>query len=330
VAELTGAGPAAVWQNRIVGHADVPPAELVPNPRNWRTHPPEQRQALAGALTEVGWVGEVLVNRTTGRVVDGHLRIELALDRHEPAVPVTYVELTEDEERVVLASLDPIGAMADAEATAFEDLLADLEPADRDLRAFLDELSRQHGFEHVRAGLVDPDEAPDVPAEPTVRLGELYALGDHRLLCGDATDAASVRRAFGQDARADLIWTDPPYGVAYQTKLSTEEAVARHRRTDGLEVANDQPEDIPALLAATFGHAPVKPGGAFYVASPSSGDVLPAFYSALRILVEEYPHFGRHSFRVIQPEHVANTLKDAQPGVRHGVRHASPGRRAAH
>jgi DNA modification methylase len=295
-----------VWRNRIVGHADVPPAELVPNPRNWRTHPAEQQRALAGALTEVGWVGEVLVNRTSGRVVDGHLRIELALDRQEPAVPVTYVELTEDEERLVLASLDPIGAMADAEATALEELLADLEPADGDLRAFLDELARRQGFEHVTAGLVDPDDAPDLPAEPTVRLGELYALGDHRLLCGDATGLESVRRAFGEEAKADLIWTDPPYGVAYQTKLSTEEAVARHRRTDGLEVANDQPEDIPALLRATFGHAPLKAGGSFYVASPSSGDVLPAFYSALAesgmpvrqqlIWVKDVFVMGRHDF----------------------------------
>ena len=111
----------------------------------------------------------------------------------------------------------------------------------------------------IHAGLVDPDDAPDLPDEPTVHLGELYALGDHRLLCGDATDPADVRRVFGEATEADLMWTDPPYGVAYQTKLSTEEAVARHRRTDGLEVANDQPEDIPALLAAAFGEAPLGP-----------------------------------------------------------------------
>jgi ParB-like chromosome segregation protein Spo0J len=103
------------WRNRIVGHADVAPAELVPNPHNWRSHPQEQQRALAGALGEVGWVAEVLVNRTTGHVVDGHLRIERALARHEPTVPVTYVELSEDEERLVLASLDPLAAMATAE-----------------------------------------------------------------------------------------------------------------------------------------------------------------------------------------------------------------------
>jgi hypothetical protein len=100
------AAPAAAWRNRIVGHADVAPAELVPNPRNWRSHPQEQQRALAGALGEVGWVAEVLVNRTTGHVVDGHLRIELALARHEATVPVTYVELSEDEERLVLLFSD--------------------------------------------------------------------------------------------------------------------------------------------------------------------------------------------------------------------------------
>src|SRR6266508_3820607 len=117
---------AAGWKNRIVGHGDVAPADLIPNPRNWRTHPSEQQRALSGALAEVGWVAEVLVNRTTGHVVDGHLRIGLALDRHEPSVPVTYVELTEDEERLVLATLDPLAAMADAESTALAELLAGL------------------------------------------------------------------------------------------------------------------------------------------------------------------------------------------------------------
>jgi hypothetical protein len=92
------------WQNRIVGHAEVAPGDLVPNPRKWRTHPPEQQRALGSALSEIGWVTGVVVNRTTGNVVDGHLRIELALARHESTVPIMYVELTEAEEALSTAS----------------------------------------------------------------------------------------------------------------------------------------------------------------------------------------------------------------------------------
>jgi DNA modification methylase len=207
------AAPAGAWRNRIVGHADVAPSELVPNPRNWRGHPPEQQRALAGALGEVGWVAEVLVNRTTGHVVDGHLRIELALARLEPTVPVTYVELSEDEERLVLASLDPLAAMATAEQEQLAALLAGLQPADEALRALLDDLARESGLDDLRRGLVDPDDVPEIPAEPYVRPGDLWILGNHRLLCGDATNPDDVVRLL-DSAEPTLLATDPPYGVS--------------------------------------------------------------------------------------------------------------------
>ena len=79
------------WRNRITGHAEVAPTDLVPNGANWRSHPREQQRALTAAVGEVGWVAQVLVNRTTGRIVDGHLRVELALERKEPTVPVGEV-----------------------------------------------------------------------------------------------------------------------------------------------------------------------------------------------------------------------------------------------
>ena len=75
---------AGTWRNRITGHADVAPASLLPHPANWRRHPVRQQRALAGALGEVGWVAQVMVNRVTGHLVDGHLRLELALARGEP------------------------------------------------------------------------------------------------------------------------------------------------------------------------------------------------------------------------------------------------------
>src|SRR5438128_1559091 len=102
----------SAWRNRIVGTGEQAPDQLVANPRNWRTHPGPQRDALRGSLAEVGWVQQVLVNQRTGHVVDGHARVEEALSRKEPSVPVLYVDLDEAEEALVLATLDPIGAMA--------------------------------------------------------------------------------------------------------------------------------------------------------------------------------------------------------------------------
>jgi hypothetical protein len=118
--ELTTAAP---WRSRIVDHADVSPAELLDNPRNWRQHPKAQADALADALDSVGFVTSVIVNRTSGRLVDGHLRVKLARERGEPTVPVDYVELTDDEESLVLATLDPLAAMAETNAAALSSLL---------------------------------------------------------------------------------------------------------------------------------------------------------------------------------------------------------------
>jgi DNA modification methylase len=203
------------WRSRIVGHGEIAPSELVPNPRNWRTHPSDQQSALSGALAEVGWVAEVTVNQTTGHVVDGHLRIELALARKEPTVPVTYVELSEDEERLVLASLDPLAAMAEAEASKLAELLEGLALNDAALRALLDDLARDNDLDALRRGLLDPEDVPELPdaGDCYVKAGELWALGDHRLLCGDATNPADVARLL-DGAEPTLLVTDPPYGVS--------------------------------------------------------------------------------------------------------------------
>jgi len=203
----------APWRNRIVGHAEVAPSSLIPNPANWRSHPKDQQRALEGALGEVGWVAQVLVNRMTGHIVDGHLRVELALARNEASVPVTYVQLTEEEERLVLASLDPLAAMAEAEKDALAALLADVAPGDEALAAMLAELADHNGLR--RLGLGDPDEMPEVPKEADVYVkpGELWRLGEHRLLCGDATKADDVARLL-DNATPTLLVTDPPYGVS--------------------------------------------------------------------------------------------------------------------
>ena len=107
----TPPSPPATWRNRITASGEEAPDQLLANPANWRIHPKAQQDALAGALDAVGWVQQVLVNRRSGFVVDGHARVALALSRGEAAVPVLYVDLDADEEALVLATLDPIGAM---------------------------------------------------------------------------------------------------------------------------------------------------------------------------------------------------------------------------
>jgi hypothetical protein len=128
------------WKNRIVGEGFERPDQLLRNPFNARIHPKFQQDALEGVLSEVGWVQKVLVNRRTGHVVDGHARIEVAISRGEPQVPVTYLDLTEDEEKKVLLSLDPISAMAVTDARMQDDLLKSVTTDEAGLQAMLDKM----------------------------------------------------------------------------------------------------------------------------------------------------------------------------------------------
>jgi DNA modification methylase len=205
-------GEPTPWRNRIVGQADVPPATLVAHPENWRRHPAQQRRVLQAALRDVGWVQRVLVNRHTGHILDGHARVEEALARGEPAVPVTYVELSPDEERAVLASFDVIGSLAVPDPEALDALLAGLGPMDAELRALLDGLAES--LTAASRAPLDPDAVPDPPdpASTYVRPGQLWRLGGHRVLCGDALDPGAVARLLAGD-RPALLVTDPPYGV---------------------------------------------------------------------------------------------------------------------
>lgn len=102
----------APWRNRIVGHAEVSPTELIANDRNWRTHSAEQIDALAAMITDIGFVRSVTVNKLTGRIVDGHARVALAMKQSQPQISVEYVELSDDEEAKALATLDPLSMMA--------------------------------------------------------------------------------------------------------------------------------------------------------------------------------------------------------------------------
>lgn len=124
------------WQNRIVESGIEDASQLLANPFNARIHPQFQQQALEGVLDSVGWVQRVIVNKATGHVVDGHLRVALAITRGEP-VPVDYVELTEAEEKLILASFDYITTMAVYDREQLDALLQEVNSDDARVQEML-------------------------------------------------------------------------------------------------------------------------------------------------------------------------------------------------
>tara|TARA_R100001143_G_C3341943_1_gene124745 strand:- start:129 stop:1361 length:1233 start_codon:yes stop_codon:yes gene_type:complete len=226
------------WRNRIVGQGDEAPDQLLANPSNWRIHPTAQREALAAVLDDVGWVQRVIVNRTTQHVVDGHLRVALALSRDEPTIPVNYVELDEREEALVLAALDPIAAMAATDKDKLRELLEQAQVTDEALRDQLNDVAGMTAA--LTEGETDPDAVPDERATEIER-GDLFALGDHRLLCGDCTAAEDVARLL--DGSIPFICvTDPPYGVNYDPGWRRRAGVNKNPNKQG-KVKNDEQWD---------------------------------------------------------------------------------------
>ena len=142
----TGSG----WLNRIVGHGIKEASQFQANDKNWRLHPQAQRDALHGALNEVGWVAPVVENRRTGLLVDGHERVWQALQNGDAEVPYVEVDLSPDEEAYVLATLDPVGAMAQADKAQLADLLKEVQSGEAGVQAMLAALAQD-------AGIVPPD-----------------------------------------------------------------------------------------------------------------------------------------------------------------------------
>ena len=141
--QKNSSGTSGSWRNRIIGYDNVSPDQLLANPLNFRRHPKNQQDAMTGVLGEIGWLQDVIVNQTTGHVIDGHLCVELSLRKGEPTVPVKYVELTEDEERLALATFDPLSAMANADAAALDALLDTVNSGDAAVQAMLGQMAEE-------------------------------------------------------------------------------------------------------------------------------------------------------------------------------------------
>jgi len=191
----------------------IDPKTLTPNPSNWRVHPPAQREALAGVLSEVGWAGALLWNERTSRLVDGHLRLDVALRENRDAVPVLIGNWTDAQEKEILATLDPIAAMAEADSAQLDALLREVNSGSAAVMDMLAGLAEDAGLyldeKPIGAGGDEFDSSVQ-EGETRAKRGDLWQLGQHRLLVDDCTIAANVARLMGGD-RWQLLVTSPPY-----------------------------------------------------------------------------------------------------------------------
>jgi DNA modification methylase len=241
-------------------------------------HPRNPRRgdvaAVAASLARFRQVKPIVVQRSTNYVIAGNhvLRAALSLGWTEIAA---NVEDLDDADAIALMLADnrtaDLGGYDDtllaailAEQQAEDNLAATGYDAD-DVAALL-----------AQAGIIeerDLDAAPDLPAEADlyVERGQTWALGRHVLMCGDSTRSEDVGRLLGADV-VDLLWSDPPWGCQI-----------RGRTKKALTILNDDlgPDGTRALVAAALRLAPLRPGGAFYVAAPSGPDLHLAFLLAL-------------------------------------------------
>jgi DNA modification methylase len=202
-------------RNRVKELRYVPASQLQPNPKNWRTHPEGQQNALRGILAEVGIAGAVLARETPEgglMLIDGHLRAETLGNAD---VPVLVLDVNEAEADKLLATIDPLGAMAEADADKLRELLEEVETASEALADMFTELAEETGIlDGLNDAEITEDEVPEPPVDPITKPGDLWLLGDHRLLCGDSTKAEDVGRLMNGE-RAEMMHADPPYGVSY-------------------------------------------------------------------------------------------------------------------
>ena len=197
-------------RDRIRELRRVPASELRPNPKNWRTHLKAQADALKGVLAEIGIADAVLARELPDgslMLLDGHLRLETMADQ---ILPVLVLDVDEAEGDKVLATLDPLAAMAEADSAKLDAILREVDTGSPELQQMLADLAEEAGLYQDGDKEIVEDEVPEPPVDPITKPGDLWTLGDHRLLCGDSTKAEDVERLMA-GGRINVAFTSPPY-----------------------------------------------------------------------------------------------------------------------
>jgi hypothetical protein len=250
-----------MWKNRIIGYDTVPPDQLLANPFNHRIHTRLQQNHLESVLDEIGWIDDVIVNKTTGHIIDGHLRVTLAL-RKDSQVPVKIVELTEAEEKLALASFDYITGEAAVDKQMMGVILEEVKEEYPEIM-LLKDIDEDLGTGVFDNPPEDPgpeiDKAEELREKWGVESGQLWQLGEHKVICGDCTDKEVVDRLMGGE-KINIAMIDPPYGMRlmpnyseYMTKISEMEKKSTIRsRKRYPPVIGDNEDFDPSYLLELF------------------------------------------------------------------------------
>ena len=189
---------------------------LIPYAKNARTHSDEQVAQIAGSIKEFGFNNPVLVDKDNS-IIAGHGRLMAARKLGMDKVPVVQLgHMTEAQRKAYVLADNRIALNSGWDTSMLSLELQELkEDIDLSLLGFdADELDALLNPIEETEGLTDEDAVPDVPDEPKTKLGDIYILGNHRLMCGDATSIDAVEKLMdGQ--KADMVFTDPPYGMSY-------------------------------------------------------------------------------------------------------------------
>src|SRR6188472_2473725 len=193
-----------------------PIERLVPYARNARTHTPAQVDQIAASIKEWGWTNPVLVGEDN-RLIAGHGRVLAARKLRIAEVPVMVATgWTEAQKKAYAIADNKLALNAGWDEALLGLEIGELESVGFDigLLGFTDTEIAALGTDD-KVGLTDPDEVPELPEDAVSLPGDVWIMGRHRLLCGDSTIPADVRKVLG-NVKPHLMVTDPPYGVEYE------------------------------------------------------------------------------------------------------------------